>query len=76
MCELLVGLPEVNVLGLDDVVGQPLRVHVEVRASRPGCAGCGVFAHVKDRPIVELVDLPCFGRPTRLVWHKAPVAPP
>jgi transposase len=70
MCELLVGLPEVNVLGIDDVAGEPLRVHVEVRASRPGCAGCGVFAHVKDHPIVELVDLPCFGRPTRLVWHK------
>ena len=25
---------------------------------------------VKDRPRVELVDLPAFGRPTRLVWHK------
>jgi hypothetical protein len=25
---------------------------------------------VKDRPMVELVDLPCFGRPARLVWHK------
>ncbi len=70
MCELLVGLPEVNVLGIDDVVGDPLRVHIEARSSRPGCAGCGVFAHVKDRPVVELVDLPCFGRATRLVWHK------
>jgi hypothetical protein len=29
-----------------------------------------VFAHVKDRPVVELVELPCFDRPTRLVWHK------
>ena len=28
-CELLVGLPEVNVLGIDDVVGEPLRVHIE-----------------------------------------------
>jgi transposase len=70
MCELLVGLPEVNVLGIDDVVGDPLRVHIEVRSRRPGCAECGVFAHVKDRPVVELVDLPCFGRPTRLIWHK------
>jgi transposase len=23
-----------------------------------------------DRPSVELVDLPCFRRPTRLVWRK------
>jgi transposase len=70
MCELLVGLPEVNVLGIDDVAAEPLRIHIEVRSDRPGCAGCGVFAHVKDRPVVELVDLPCFGRATRLVWHK------
>jgi transposase len=70
MCELLVGLPEVNVLGIEDVPGEPLRVHIEARTGRPGCTGCGVFAHVKDRPVVELVDLPCFGRPTRLVWHK------
>ena len=70
MCELLVGLPEVNVLGIDDVVGEPLRVHIEVRTGRPRCTGCGVFAYVKDRPVVELVDLPCFGRPSRLVWHK------
>ena len=25
---------------------------------------------MKDRSAVELVDLPLFGRPTRLVWHK------
>jgi hypothetical protein len=31
---------------------------------------CGTPAWVKDRPPVELVDLPCFGRPARLVWHK------
>jgi transposase len=29
-----------------------------------------VVARVKDRPCVELVDLPMFGRPARLVWHK------
>jgi transposase len=70
MCELLVGLPEVNVLGVDDECGGPLRVHVESRVERVWCRGCGGRAAVKDRPRVELVDLPCFGRPTRLVWHK------
>jgi hypothetical protein len=29
-----------------------------------------VIAHVKDRPEVELVDLPVYGHPTRLIWHK------
>ena len=70
MCELLVGLPEVTVLGLDDEVGAPLSIHVETRARRPGCSECGVLARVKDRPVVTLVDLAAFGRPTRLVWNK------
>ena len=70
MCELLVGLPEVNVLGIEELIEGPLLVHIEARGDRPGCSGCGVFAQVKDRPIVELVDLAAFGRQTRPVWHK------
>jgi hypothetical protein len=30
----------------------------------------GVIAQVKGRPGVVLMDLPVFGRATRLVWHK------
>ena len=70
MCELLVGLPAVSVLGVEDEPSRPIVVHVESVMSRPGCAECGVVAWIKDRPAVVLVDLPCFGRPTRLVWHK------
>ena len=70
MCELLVGLPDVRLLGIEDAAGASLRIHIETRARRVGCPDCGVFAQVKDRPIVELVDLPAFGRPSRLVWHK------
>jgi transposase len=81
MCALLVGLPDVTVLAVDDQPGEPIRVHVEFREGRPACPGCGTRAWVKDRPVIELVDLPCFGRPARLVWHKhrwrcpAPVCP-
>jgi len=70
MCELLVDLPDVSVIGIDKVPGQPIRVHVETPAGRPGCPVCGVFARSKDRDVVELVDLPSYGRPRRLVWHK------
>jgi len=70
MCELLVGLPDVNVIGVEDERGIELRVHVECRSSRAFCGSCGIRATVKDRPAVALVDLPCFGRATRLVWHK------
>ena len=76
VCELLVGLPEVNVLGVDDGGDRPLRVHVESRVPAVWCRGCGSRAAVKDRPRVELVDLPCFGRPTRLVWPQASVVLP
>ncbi|MGH9262937.1 MAG: hypothetical protein ACRD08_24070, partial [Acidimicrobiales bacterium] len=70
MCALLVGLPDVTVLAVDDQPVEPIRVHVEQRVERPRCGECGMAAWVKDRPVVELVDLPCFGRPARLVWHK------
>ena len=70
MCVLLVGLPDVTVLGVDDVRDGPLRVHVETRGPRPACPDCAGTLHVKERPVVELVDLPCFGRPTRLAWRK------
>jgi len=70
MCALLVGLPEVNVLGVDDEPGGPLRVHVETTATVVGCAACGTRAWLRDQRPVALVDLPAFGRPAVLVWNK------
>ena len=61
MCELLVGLPEVRVLAVDDRRGEPIRVHVEQAGERPDCLGCGTPGKVKDRDVVELVDLPYAG---------------
>ena len=70
MCQLLVDLPDVHVIGIDKDPGQPMRVPIETPDGRPGCPTCGVFARSKDRDVVELVDLPSYGRPRRLVWHK------
>jgi len=70
VCEVLVGLPAVSVLGVDDVGGQPLVVHVEQAGPRPSCVGCGAVPVVKDREVVELVDLAYAGRQSRLHWHK------
>jgi transposase len=70
ICELLVGLPDVNVLGVIDVAGMPVRVVIETRGPRPVCTRCAGGALIKDRPEVELVDLAAFGRPARLVWRK------
>lgn len=66
MCELLVGLPDVYVVGIDDWP-QFLRVAITTRAERPACPGCDGAVWLHDRFEVGLVDLPCFGRRTRLV---------
>lgn len=66
MSALLVAMPDVAVLAVDDRPRQLIRVHVEQRVDGPRCAGCGQAAWVKNRPVVELVDLGCFasaGRP-------------
>ncbi len=47
-----------------------MRVHVASLLDQAWCRECGARASVKDRVEVVYVDLPCFGRPTRLVWHK------
>lgn len=70
ICELLVGLGDVIVLGADDDPGGPVRVHVQTTSERPACPGCGGHVWAKDQRPVELVDLAAFGRPARLVWHK------
>lgn len=69
MCELLVGLPDVNVLEVAKA-DTHLRVTVETRGERPLCSTCGSAVRVKDRDMVELTDLPCFGRRATLVWRK------
>ena len=69
ICELMVGLGDVEVLGVDDAPGGPLAVHIRTRA-RPACGGCGGSVWSKGTSAVGLVDLPAFGRPVRLIWHK------
>jgi transposase len=70
MCELLVGLPDVRILGVHGRASEALRIHIESSGERPGYSNCGVLTQMKDRSAVELVDLPCFARATRLIWHK------
>jgi len=69
-CELLVGLPAVNILEVREPLVGRIEITVESRVVTPVCAGCGERAWVKDRPVVELADLTCFGRPVVLRWRK------
>ena len=43
---------------------------VETTADFVGCAGCGTRARSKGRPVSEVRDMACGGRPVRLVWRK------
>ena len=71
-CEVLVGLPAVRVLGVRELLSLDGRVVVTVESvvEVPLCPACGERAWVKDRPVVELVDLTSFGRPVTLRWRK------
>ena len=70
ICELLVGLPEVHVIGGEEQPGGGLVVLIESVLPEGLVCGCGSLLSVKERPVVRLVDLPAFGRPTRLWWRK------
>ena len=67
MCALLVGLPDVRVLGVGEWP-QWLRIVMMTDVDRPSCCDRPAYRHgVRE---VTLVDLPVFGRPARLVWRK------
>ncbi len=70
MCELLVGLGDVDVLGVDDMSGEFVEVTVRTRTNRVFCSECGVLAGLKEWQPTQLVDLACFGRSARLCWRK------
>jgi transposase-like protein len=70
MCALLVGLPAVVVVGVGEWPSW-LRIVIATTTAlfgAPTC--CEVVAHRHGGRDVELVDLPVFGRPCRLVWRK------
>lgn len=68
-CDVLVGLDGFHVL---EVAEQPGRVQVVVESAPApmGCLTCGVLVASHGRRDVVLIDVPCFGRPVRLVWRK------
>lgn len=67
MCALLVGLPDVRVVGVGEWP-QWVRIVIAIDSERPSC--CQREAHRHGVREVMLVDLPVFGRPARLVWRK------
>jgi transposase len=69
LAEALLGLDGFVVLEVSESPDE-LVVTVETTTAWSGCSDCGVRAEAQDRLRVDIRDLPCFGRPARLVWLK------
>ena len=65
LCELIVGLGDVEVLGVDDAPGGSLAL-----SGVAGVSGLWRAGVVEGFGSGGLVDLAAFGRPVRLLWHK------
>jgi transposase len=68
--ELLFGLPEVTVLGAIRHLDDSVELHIQTNAIVDGCSSCGSVAASKGWRVAALVDLPVFGSPVTLHWHK------
>ena len=66
MCALLVGLPNIRVVGVGEWP-QWVLIVIAIDSERQSC--CQREAHRHGVREVMLVDLPVFGRPARLVWR-------
>jgi transposase len=69
VAEVMLGLPGFQVLDAQELDSE-LMIAVQTTPGPVGCPGCGVVGVAHDRMGVEYRDLPAFGRPVRLVWHK------
>jgi len=67
--EALLGLSQFRVLDVAEFPDE-LWISVETTADVVGCPRCGVRAFAHERRRVDIRDLPCFGRPARLIWLK------
>ncbi|MCA1704863.1 MAG: transposase family protein [Actinobacteria bacterium] len=66
---MLLGLDGFRVLGVHEGTDE-LVVTIETVVDLVGCGRCGTRAEAKDRKVIDIRDLTCFGRPARLRWIK------
>ena len=70
LAEAMLGLAGVRVTGVSEANGE-VAIEVETTEPRAWCERCGCRAESQDRMWVDVRDLECFGRPTRLrIWKR------
>jgi len=69
LADALLGLDGFRVLSVAEFPDE-LWISVETTLDVVGCPRCGVRALAHERRRVDVRDLPCFGRPARLIWFK------
>ena len=62
-----------DILGVAEPLAGRIEITVESMLRMMVCPGCGERAWVEERPIVELADLTCFGRPVNVAVAQAPL---
>lgn len=66
---------EFDVLSVDRLGPDQVKIVIELRAVEAACPTCGVVtARVKDRPVRRVKDLPACGQQTQLWWRKRRLA--
>ncbi len=62
---------EFDVVSVDRIGPEQVKVIVEVRSEEAACPDCGVITgRVKDRPLRRIKDVPASGQRTELWWRK------
>ena len=70
LAEAMLGLVGVRVTDVCEADGE-VTIEVETTEPRAWCERCGCRAESQDRMWVDVRDLECFGRPTRLrIWKR------
>lgn len=69
LSDALLGVPGVHITAVAET-STALTIHVETDQTLAGCPDCGVVASGHGRRRIRLNDIPCFGRPVRLIWAK------